>query len=309
MTHIINQETGENWAAINGDCVETMQGMDPESVHLTVTSIPFATMFCYSDQERDFGNCRSHTEFYGQMKFWADALLRVTKSGRLACIHLMNLPTLKTRDGFIGLIDFRGEIIRLMQAAGWIYCSEVTVWKCPVMAVTRTHALGLLYKQLRKDSTMSRMGIPDYVVMFRKPGENAERVAHTVEEFPVDQWQKWASPVWMDVDQGKTLNVRVAREEKDELHLCALQTEVIERCIGLYSNPGDVVFDPFGGIGSTPYVALQMRRRGLMTELKGSYFQQAVANLRSVEVVDRQMSIFDMAGAAQIQDAHAGHAQ
>lgn len=293
------QETGKSWTLVNGDCVEGMQAMPVESVHLTVTSIPFASLFTYSASERDMGNCSSHEEFFQHFAHWVRGLLRVTKPGRIAALHVMNLPTSKMRDGVIGLTDFRGQVIRAMEDGGWIYHAETVVWKDPVTAMQRTKALGLLWKQIKKDSCMSRMGIPDYVVFFRKPGGNEEPVAHTAQEFPVDQWQKWASPVWMDINQSDTLNVRVAREEEDERHLCALQIEVIRRCMVLYSNPGDTLFDPFAGIGSTGYVAVQNGRRFAGFELKRSYFEQAAKNLRDAEAERRgQRDLFAQGGAS-----------
>jgi DNA modification methylase len=290
--------SGKAWMMKHGDCHEVMATMPEASVHLTVTSIPFASLFTYSASERDAGNCSSHDQFFEQFAFWTRQLLRVTKPGRIAAIHCMNLPTSKTRDGVIGLSDFRGRVIAAMQDAGWIYHAETTIWKDPVTAMQRTKALGLLWKQIKKDSTMSRMGLPDYLVMFRKPGANEEPVAHTPTEFPVDQWQQWASPVWMDIDQSDTLNFRVAREEEDERHLCALQLEVIRRAMVLYSNPGEVLFDPFGGIGSTGYVALRNGRKFAGVELKRSYFEQAVKNLRDAETrSNSQGDLFASAGA------------
>jgi len=291
----LNYEQGENWAAANGDCVELMKSMPDSSVHLTVTSIPFASLFTYSASDRDFGNCRSQGEFFGQFEFFTRELLRVTIPGRIAAVHCMILPSTKTKDGFIGLKDFRGEVVRSFERGGWIFHSETAIWKDPVTAMQRTKALGLLHKQIKKDSTMSRTGILDYLCAFRRPGKNPEPVTHTDETYPVDKWQQVASPVWMDIEQSKTLQARSAREEEDEAHLCPLQTQVIERCVELWSNPRDVVFDPFGGIGSTPFCALRMGRRAVMHELKPSYFQQAVANLRNA---NRQTSLLDLIGDA-----------
>jgi hypothetical protein len=295
MIKAVDSADGMGWALYHGDNALVMPQLPQSSVHLTVTSIPFASLYCYSNTLNDYSNCRTHAEFFQQFAYWVKEMLRLTKPGRVCCIHLMQLPTSKTRDGYIGIVDFRGAVIRAMTEGGWIYHSEVCVWKDPVVAVQRTKALGLLFKQLRKDSTMSRMGVADYVCMFRRPGENAEAVAHTHASFPVERWQKWASPVWMDIQQGRTLNVRSAREEEDEAHLCALQLDVIERCMVLYSNPGDVIFDPFAGIGSTGYVALQEGRRFVGVELKRSYFEQARRNLASVEPGGKgqQASLFE----------------
>lgn len=288
----IDYKEGNGWAAAHGDCVELMRSMPEKSVHLTVTSIPFASLFTYSASDRDFGNCRSHKEFFEQFAYWVAELLRVTIPGRNAAIHCMILPSSKTKDGFIGLHDFRGEVVRTMVAGGWIFHSETAIWKCPVTAVQRTKALGLLYKQLKKDSCMSRTGIADYLVTFRRPGENPEPVTHTEVEYPVHKWQQVASPVWMDINQSKTLQGHSAREDQDEAHLCPLQTEVIERAVELWSNPGDTVLDPFGGIGSTGVVALKANRRAVICELKRSYWEQATRNL---ENANKQQSLFPVA--------------
>jgi len=296
--NVLNQAEGAGWTAFHGDCAEVMLGMPESSVHLTVTSIPFASLFTYSNSDRDFGNCKSHAQFFEQFGFFAPALLRVTKPGRLAAIHCMNLPTSKTRDGHIGLSDFRGEVIRSFEDAGWIFHAETVIWKDPVTAMQRTKALGLLWKQLKKDSAMSRMGIPDTIVFFRKPGENECAVSHSAADFPVDQWQRWASPVWMDIDQSDTLQFRSVRENEDERHLCPLQLEPIRRCLTLYSNPGDVVFDPFGGIGSTGVVALHNNRKTVIAELKEVYWKQAVANLREAETAGKRQPSLDFGRAA-----------
>ena len=215
----------------------------------------------------------------------------------------MNLPTSKERDGYIGIKDFRGDLIRAFQDAGFIYHAEVCIWKNPVTAMQRTKALGLLHKQLKKDSCMSRMGIPDYVVFMQKPGENPERVTHTNESFPVSEWQEYASPiwdelnspVWWDINQSDTLN-KAFSDEESERHICPLQLPVIERCIRMYSNPDDVIFTPFMGIGSEVYQAVKMGRKAIGIELKDAYFEQAVKNLNALDNSQKQMSLFDMLG-------------
>jgi len=212
--------------------------------------------------------------------------------GRLISVHCMNLPTSKERDGIIGLRDFRGEIIRAYTQAGLIYHSEVCIWTDPVTAMQRTKALGLLHKQLKKDSCMSRQGIPDYLVTFRKPGDNPERVTHTNETFPVDVWQRYASPVWFDINRSDTLTRQEAREQADERHICALQLEVVQRAVDLWTNPSDIVFSPFAGIGSEGYVAIQRGRRFTGIELKESYWKQACLNLRRAEQTQEQDSLF-----------------
>lgn len=229
------------------------------------------------------GNCRSSDEFGEHFSYLAREIARVLVPGRLVSMHCMLLPTSKSRDGFIGLHDFRGQLIKIMQDAGMIFHSEVVIWKDPVTAMQRTKALGLLHKQIKKDSCMSRQGIPDYVVTMRKPGVNPRPVSHTNETFPVDLWQKYASPVWMDINQSDTLQYRSAREHDDERHICPLQLGVIRRCLKMWSNPDDVVFSPFMGIASEGYVAIEEGRRFVGVELKDSYFGQAVRNLQSVD--------------------------
>lgn len=310
-TVAIDYDEGDGWAAAQGDCVKLMRTMPESSVHHVITSVPFSSLLLYSASDYDFGNCRSDAEFFDQFRFFVDELYRVTMPGRIAAVHCMILPLSKAKDGRTGLKDFRGDIVRAFGRSGWIFHSETGIWKCPVVCVTRTKAHGLLHKTLKKDSCRSRTGILDYLCAFRKPGENPEPVTHTAEEYPVSKWQKVASPGWKvdpddmpiaapfwdDINQTDTLNVTSARDEKDQAHLCALQKQVISNCVELWSNPNDTVFDPFGGIGSVPCVALEMGRRGLMTELKDTYYRQAVRNLRSAR---KQTSLFDhLQGAAQ----------
>ena len=277
-----NAETGEGWTMHLGDCVEVTGEMDDDSIDYSVFSPPFASLYTYSDSDRDMGNTKGHDDFMGHFRYLVDELFRVIKPGRLCSFHCMNLPTSKERDGVIGLHDFRGDLIRVFQDAGWIYHSEVCIWKDPVTSMQRTKALGLLHKTIRKDSSMSRMGLPDYVVTMRKPGQNADPIAHTKEEYPVSKWQKVASPIWMDIKSNNTLNKARARADEDERHICPLQLDVIERCLGLWSNPRDLVYSPFGGIGSEGYRALEMDRRFVGAELKESYWRVACDNLRSV---------------------------
>lgn len=273
--------TGDDWTMHLGDCVEVARELPEASVDFSVFSPPFASLYTYSNSPRDMGNTKSHGEFFEHLAFLIPELYRIIKPGRLCSVHCMNLPTSKVRDGVIGLSDFRGEIIRAFQAAGWVYHSEVCIWKDPVTAMQRTKALGLLHKQIRKDSAMSRQGIPDYLVTFRKPGDNAEPIAHASDAFPVSLWQRYASPVWMDINPSDTLQFRSAREHQDERHIAPLQLTVIRRALELWTNPGDTVFSPFGGIASEGVVALESGRRYLGVELKRSYWTQAVRNLAS----------------------------
>lgn len=289
---VLNQASGKNWTIYQGDSCEVMKGIPSDSIHLSVTSIPFASLYTYSNSERDMGNCRSYEEFSEQYMFLGKEWFRITMLGRLVCIHCMNLPTSKERDGYIGIKDFRGDIIRWMQKLGFIYHSEVCIWKDPVTAMQRTKALGLLNKQKNKDSSRSRQGIPDYLLTFRKPDVNPEPIIHTNVDFPIPKWQEYASPVWMDIHPSKTLQKERAREQADERHICPLQLEVIERAIDLWSNPGDVVFDPFDGIASTGYVALEMGRRHVGIELKESYFKQGCLNCTNAELECEQPSFF-----------------
>lgn len=279
MINVLNQSVTDKFALYNADCVDVVRSLPASSIDFSIFSPPFASLYTYSNSPRDMGNVRDHAEFYAHFKFLVGELLRVTVPGRLLSFHCMNLPTSKARDGFIGISDFRGELIRMFTDAGWIFHSEVCIWKDPVTAMQRTKAIGLLHKQLKKDSCLSRQGIPDYLVTMRKPGENPKPVSHTNESFPVSVWQKYASPVWMDINPSDTLQYRSAREDKDERHICPLQLDVIRRALRLWSNLGDTVLSPFAGIGSEGYVALQEGRKFIGTELKSSYYRQASANL------------------------------
>lgn len=286
---------GKNFALYCGDSAEVLKGVPGDSVHYIIYSPPFQSLYTYSNSDRDLGNCRTPAEFYEQFRFIGKELYRVLMPGRLMSFHCMNLPTSKERDGFIGIRDFRGELIQFFQELGFIYHSEVCIWKDPVTAMQRTKALGLLHKQLKKDSCMSRQGIPDYLVTMRKPGDNPERVTHTDKTFPVKKWQYYASPIWTDINPSDTLQYASAREEQDERHICPLQLTVIQRGIELWSNPGDTVLTPFLGIGSEAYMAVKMGRKAVGIELKESYFRQAVANVKSV-AENNQGTLFDMIG-------------
>jgi superfamily II DNA or RNA helicase len=283
MEYKTREEKGENFTLKLGDCIELIKGINSDSIHYSIYSPPFASLYTYSNSERDMGNCKNHSEFYDHFRFLAKEMHRVLIPGRLMSFHCMNLPTSKERDGYIGINDFRGELIRIFQAVGFIFHSEVCIWKNPVTAMQRTKALGLLHKQIKKDSCMSRQGIPDYLVTMRKHGDNPERVSHTGESFPVSLWQQYASPVWMDINPSDTLQKESARENNDERHICPLQLNVIERGIELWTNPKDIILSPFAGIGSEGYQALKMGRKYIGFELKESYFNCAVNNLKKIE--------------------------
>ena len=273
-----------------GDSCELIKELESESVGLTVFSPPFAELYTYSSHVEDMGNSKDYKEFLIQFGYLIREIYRITKSGRNVCVHCMDLPIQKGKEGFIGLRDFSGMILDAFIKEGFIYHSRVTIWKDPVVEMQRTKALGLLHKQIKKDSTMSRVGIPDYVMIFRKDGERVDPVTNT--NIPVDLWQKIASPVWMDIDYGNTLQgYRNARGEEDEKHICPLQLETIERLILLYSNKGDTVFTPFMGIGSEVYQAIKMNRKGIGFELKESYFDLAKKNLRSAMLEKSQISL------------------
>jgi DNA modification methylase len=276
---IINQHIARDFALYHADAVEVARALPDNSLDYVLYSPPFASLYVYSNSDRDFGNSRSMAEFWKHYEFLSKELTRALKPGRVMSVHCMDLPTSKQHHGYIGIQDFSGDILRSHQNTGLIFHSKLTVFKDPVLAMQRTKALGLLWKQIKKDSAMSRQGVPDFVISFRKPGQNPKPISHTPEEFPVNLWQELASPCWMDIRQSNTLNRKLAREEDDERHICPLQLDLIERLIFLWSSPGDVVFSPFAGIGSEGYVATAMGRRFIGSELKRSYFEIAKKNL------------------------------
>lgn len=285
------QEINEWYAIYNCDCVQGIKALPDESIGLSVFSPPFAELYTYSSHLEDMGNSKDYNEFLTQFNFLVKELYRVLKPGRNIAIHCMDLPIQKGKEGYIGLRDFSGMILKSFEDEGFIYHSRVTIWKDPVVEMQRTKALGLLHKQVKKDSTMSRVGIPDYVMIFRKDGDRIDPVTNT--ELPVDLWQKYASPVWMDINYGNTLNgFRNAREDNDEKHICPLQLDTIERLIHLYSNKGDTVFTPFMGIGSEVYQAVKMGRKGIGFELKESYFDMAKSNIQSAVNIKAQAQLF-----------------
>lgn len=290
-------EKGAGWEMLLGDCVETVKNIPSDTIHYSIFSPPFSSLYTYSNSDRDMGNSRSMAEFQEHFQFLVKELYRVLMPGRLVSFHCMNLPTSKVNQGYIGIRDFRGELIKAFQSEGFIYHSEVCIWKDPVTAMQRTKALGLLHKQIKKDSCMSRQGIADYLVTMRKPGDNPERVTHTNESFPVDLWQNYASPVWMDINPNNTLQFRSARDNNDERHICPLQLEVIERAMRLWTNPGDTVLSPFAGIGSEGYISLMEGRKFIGVELKESYFKAAVNNLELAvrEAKEHKKDLFEKA--------------
>ena len=281
--NVLNQASGDNYTVFHGDCVDVLKGIPDATIDYSIFSPPFASLYTYSNSPRDMGNVRNDAEFFEHFAFLIAELRRVMKPGHNVSFHCMLMPTSKERDGYIGLKDFRGDLIRAFQAHGFIYASEVCIWKDPVTSMQRTKALGLLHKTVRTNACMSRQGIPDYLVTMRAPGEMVDKVTHQPDQYPVDKWQKVASPVWMDIDPSDTLQYRSAREHDDERHICPLQLEVIRRGIDLWTNPGDVVLSPFTGIGSEGFVAVEMGRKFVGAELKQSYFEQAARNLAAAE--------------------------
>jgi DNA modification methylase len=275
----IEQVVAERYTVIHGDCVEALKGLPDQCIGYSIFSPPFASLYTYSNSPRDMGNVRDDAEFFEHFDYLIAELRRVIKPGRNVSFHCMDMPSSKERDGVIGLKDFPGDLLRAFQRHGFIFHAKATIWKDPVTAMQRTKALGLLHKSVRENAAMCRQGIPDYLITVRAPGE-CERVTHG-EEYPVDLWQKVASPVWMDINPSDTLQYMSAREHDDERHICPLQLEVIRRGVMLWTNPGDIVLSPFMGIGSEGYVCLEMNRRFVGVELKASYFQQSVKNLQA----------------------------
>lgn len=279
-----DEATGTNWTLWNGDSCERMQEMDNNSVDLSVSSPPFASLYTYSDSIRDLGNSTDRAQFLEHYRFIIDQLLRVTKPGRLACVHVQQLTTTKATHGVIGLTDFRGDIIRAYIEAGWVFHGEVTVNKNPQAQAIRTKAQSLMFVTKNRDSSMSRPALADYLLLFRKPGDNAVPIKTDVSN---DEWIKWAEPVWWDIRETNTLNERLGREDTDERHICPLQLDFIDRCIRLWSNKDELVFDPFGGLGSTPYEAVKLGRKGMSIELKHSYW---VESIKLISQLDKQLN-------------------
>lgn len=311
---VIHQSFGKKWAMYHGDACEVVKGIPNNSVHYSLFSPPFASLFTYSDSERDMGNCKTDEEFAEHFRFLSDELFRATMPGRLLSCHCMNMLATITKDGYMGVKDFRGDLIRIFEASGFIFHSEVCIWKDPLVQATRTKVLSLAHKQISKDSSRCAQGIPDYIITMRKPGDNPEPISHgrgferyygemgepterktndpRTNKYSHKVWQRYASPVWFDINQTDTLNIRMARDKNDERHICPLQLQTIARCLELWTNSGDTVLDPFAGIGSTGYQALDMDRNFIGFELKKSYYDQAVKYLSYVENKPEQQEIF-----------------
>lgn len=281
---------GATWTLVNGDSCEELPQLAENSVDLSVYSPPFSSLFTYSATERDIGNSSTHEEFLAHLGYIIRELYRVTKPGRLSCCHIAQLPSSKAMHGVIGLIDLRGAMIQAFAADGWIYHGEVCIDKDPQAQAIRTHAKGLLFVQLRKDSSWMRPALADYILLFRKPGENAVPIIPDVSN---EEWIEFARPIWYGIRESDTLNAAVARENDDERHICPLQLGTIERCIRLWSNPGDLVLSPFAGIGSEGYEAVRLGRRYWGCELKPSYARVAVRNLQTAETLKTQGSLLD----------------
>lgn len=291
----VDQVLTDRYAVYCGDCCEVSESIPDNSIGCSIFSPPFVDLYCYSDNERDMGNCKNYEAFFFQFGVLIEHLERIMMPGRSVIIHCMDIPAMKERDGYIGLKDFPGDIIRAFQKVGFIYHGRVTVWKDPLIEATRTKAIGLMHKQLCKDSAVCRPGLPDYAIIMRKKGDNAVPIIHpeglrsyagknTIPQGNQSHniWRAYASPVWLDIRQTRTFNKKEAREESDEKHICPLQRDFIERGLTLYSNPGETVFTPFAGIGSEVLTAIELGRRGIGIELKPSYFRQAVRNLAAI---------------------------
>ena len=289
-TYITDDAEGQNWMLMLGDSCERLAEIPNEAVHLSVYSPPFASLFTYSPSMRDLGNASSRAEFLEHYGFIIRENLRVTIPGRLCCVHVQQLTTTKVTHGYIGLTDFRGDVIRAYEANGWHFYGEVTVNKDPQAQAIRTRAHALTFATKNRDSSGTRPALADYLLIFRKPGDNPIQIKTDVTN---DEWIEWAQPVWWDIRETNTLNVRVAREDADERHICPLQLDFIERCVRLWSNPGETVLTPFAGIGSEVYVAVKNGRKAIGIELKPSYWRTAVANLESLETEMAMPSLFD----------------
>lgn len=286
-------KTGEGWTLINGDSCAVLPGLEAESVDLSVYSPPFMSLYTYTNSERDIGNCSSDAEFFEHYRFVIEEVYRVTKPGRNTCVHVAEVTSTLATHGVIGLIDFPGKVIQAYQEVGWTYYGRVTIDKDPQAQAIRTHSKGLLFVQMRKDSTWSRPALADTILLFKKPGENMVPVTHDARNpFTNDEWIEWARPIWYGIKETDTLNVAEAKGDKDERHICPLQLGTIERCIRLWSNPGELVLSPFAGIGSEGYESIRLGRRFYGIELKPEYANVAVKNLQQAETLAHQTELF-----------------
>jgi DNA modification methylase len=305
------QHVGHEYTLYEGDCVASVATMPDNSIDLTISSPPFSSLYIYSDSIADMGNSASHEEFFAHLNYLIRDLFRVTKPGRLCCFHCKDLPLYRGRDGAAGLYDFPGDIVQAFTAAGWTFHSRITIWKDPVTEMQRTKNSGLLHKNFAIRGEWCRQGMADYVLVFRawKDDMPDKQIAHipspgvfigeqpptswrTERDYSIQVWQRYASPVWFDISQQNVLQYREARTEEDEKHICPLQLDVIERCAYLWSNPGEIIFDPFSGIGSTGYVALKMERQYIGCELKPSYVQTSLQNLEAALATRKQLPLF-----------------
>jgi DNA modification methylase len=292
--YVTDDARGEGWHLMLGDSCERLAELDTDTVDLSVCSPPFASLYTYSPSARDLGNSASRQEFLAHYSFVISEQLRVTRPGRIACVHVQQLTTTMATHGVIGLTDFRGDVIRAFTAAGWIFHGEVAVDKDPQAQAIRTKAQALMFQTLHRDSAMTRPALADWLLLFRKPGVNAIPIRGDVDN---DTWIEWARPVWRGIRETNTLNTSVARDNADERHICPLQLDLIERCVRLWSNPGELVLSPFAGIGSEGWEAVRLGRRFVGVELKASYWRTAVDNLRTVEARTAAPTLYDLAQA------------
>jgi DNA modification methylase len=308
---ISNQKTTERYSMFHGDCVDVAKTLPDNTIDLSIHSPPFSNLYIYSADPRDMGNTKDDEEFFEHYRYLIPEMLRITKPGRIAVVHCKDLPLYAGRDGAAGLKDFPGRIIREFESCGWTYHSRVTIWKDPVIEMQRTKAHGLLHRNFAERGEVVRQGCPDYLLMFRKwvdempdkqvkhslvpgeyVGENMPTTYRDDRDYSIQVWQRYASPVWYDIKQTNVLNIKQARDSEDEKHICPLQLDVIGRCIHLWSNPDDVVYDPFSGLGSTGFEAIKMQRRYIGSELKDSYYQASLDNLDEAEAISKQVGLF-----------------
>lgn len=330
MVNVLNQAHGKNWTLYNGDCVQTMAGIPDSSIDFSVYSPPFSALYIYSDSEADMGNNKDMEEFLAHYEFAIEELYRITLPGRLTAVHVKDLPLYKSSDEWFGIEDFSGLVSYLHRKCGWIFHSRITIWKDPVTEMEKTNSHGLLHKNFVQRTQVCRVGLPDYLMVFVKTdpetmGRNVTQLRkigdyigtnppashewlHSLRQrkpdyytgsvdeynYSIAVWQRYASPVWFDINQTRVLNTKIARSDKDEKHLAPLQLDVIERAIQMWSNPGEVVFTPFAGIGSEPYGALNLGRKGVGVELKPEYFNIAIENLKEMEALKSQPTLFDL---------------